>query len=111
MLPIVFVCSGRFVPSFVLWSLVQVVLLLAPAPGFSQFGPLSDEFQVNSYTSGGQSDPALSIAPSGEFVVVWESAGSAGTDTDMTSIQGQHLGSSGSPVGAQFQVNTATSGF
>jgi hypothetical protein len=44
----------------------------------------------------------------GNFVVVWESNGSAGTDTDSTSIQGQRYDAGGAPVGSQFQVNSYT---
>ncbi len=44
----------------------------------------------------------------GDFVVVWGSEGSSGTDTFYQSIQGQRYASDGSPQGAQFQVNTYT---
>ena len=44
----------------------------------------------------------------GDFVVVWESDGSSGTDTSGDSIQGQRYASDGSTQGAQFQVNTYT---
>jgi hypothetical protein len=33
------------------------------------------EFQVNTYTTGSQSDPAVAAAADGAFVVVWESWG------------------------------------
>jgi hypothetical protein len=45
----------------------------------------------------------------GNFVVVWESYGSNGTDSDYNSIQGQLYDSDGDPVGGEFQVNTVTS--
>ena len=50
----------------------------------------------------------MAAAPDGDFVVVWESNGSSGTDTSSWSIQGQRYASNGSTLGAQFQVNTYT---
>jgi hypothetical protein len=47
------------------------------------------EFQVNSYTTNRQFFPSVSVDADGDFVVVWESLGSAGTDTSGDSIQGQ----------------------
>ena len=66
------------------------------------------EFQINSYTSSNQARPSVSAAPNGDFVVVWQSNGSVGTDTSDRSIQGRRYASSGSVQGAQFQVNTYT---
>jgi len=66
------------------------------------------EFQVNTYTTGYQLDSSVASDANGNFVVVWASNGSAGTDTSSYSIQGQRYNASGSPVGAQFQVNTYT---
>jgi hypothetical protein len=45
----------------------------------------------------------------GDFVAVWTSEQSSGTDTSWDSIQGQRFASDGTPAGAQFQVNTITS--
>jgi hypothetical protein len=69
------------------------------------------EFQINSYTTGRQRHPAVSMAPSGEFVVVWRSDGSFETDTGtfaFDSVQGQRYASDGSAKGGQFQVNSYT---
>lgn len=44
----------------------------------------------------------------GNFVVVWQSYGSSGTDLSYASVQGQRYDSAGNPVGAEFQVNTYT---
>ena len=52
----------------------------------------------------------MSLDADGDFVVVWNSVGSSGTDTDGFSIQGQRYASNGSPVDSQFQVNTYTTG-
>jgi hypothetical protein len=73
--------------------------------------PQGGEFQVNSHTLYGQTYPSVAMQPDGDFVVVWESYSSAGTDTSVTSIQGQRFASDGSLQGAQFQVNSYTTGF
>jgi hypothetical protein len=44
----------------------------------------------------------------GDFVVVWHSLGSGGTDTSDFSVQGQRYDAAGSAQGSQFQVNTYT---
>jgi hypothetical protein len=44
----------------------------------------------------------------GDFVVVWESYGSSGTDTSGYGIQGQRYASDGSTQGAEFEVNAYT---
>ncbi|HEY8153517.1 MAG TPA: hypothetical protein VII72_05250 [Myxococcota bacterium] len=77
---------------------------------FSQDGsPRGGEFQVNTYTTMNQTYPAVAASPAGNFVVVWQSWGSSGTDSFFYSIQGQHFGADGSPQGGEFQVNTYTS--
>ena len=73
--------------------------------------PLGSEFQVNTYTSGTERYPAVGRAANGDFVVVWESTGSLGTDTSSISIQGQRYASSGAALGSQFQINTYTTSF
>jgi hypothetical protein len=70
--------------------------------------PLGLEFQVNSYTTNGQSGPSVAVAPDGDFVVLWTSLGSFGTDMSSDSIQGQRYTSSGATLGGEFQVNTYT---
>ena len=71
--------------------------------------PMGPEFQVNSYTTGNQIQPAIDTDSTGGFVITWGSDGSYGTDSDATSVQGQRFTSTGSPDGNQFQVNTLTS--
>ena len=44
----------------------------------------------------------------GDFVVVWDSYGTSGTDTSGFSVNGQRYASSGSTLGAEFQVNFYT---
>ncbi len=74
----------------------------------SDGSPLAGEFQVNTYTTLWQFSPSMALGAAGDFVVVWSSNGSAGTDTSGYSVQGQRFGSDGSPVGTEFQVNTVT---
>jgi hypothetical protein len=69
------------------------------------------QFQVNTYTTSAQFAPSVAAADDGDFVVVWGSMGSSGTDTSFYSIQGQRYASNGSAQGAQFQVNTYTTGY
>src|SRR5262249_18836526 len=68
------------------------------------------QFQVNSYTTADQVPPAVAIDSAGDFVVVWFSTGSAGGDTSLQSIQGQRYDATGATLGAQFQVNSYTTG-
>jgi hypothetical protein len=70
--------------------------------------PLGGEFQVNTYTTAYQGRPSVAMDPDGGFLVVWQSNGSAGTDTGSFSIQGQRYHASGTPLGGEFQVNGYT---
>ena len=45
------------------------------------------------------------------FLVVWESYGSAGNDTSLSSIQARFVSLDGVPLGNQFQVNSYTDSF
>ncbi|GMU65580.1 MAG: hypothetical protein AMXMBFR36_18540 [Acidobacteriota bacterium] len=71
---------------------------------------LGPGFQVNTYTTGSQDHPALSVSPFGSFVVVWESYGSSGTDDSFKSIQARAFDAFGLPIRDQFQVNLYTDG-
>jgi hypothetical protein len=70
--------------------------------------PVDAEFQVNTYTTGHQLRPSVGSDADGNFVVIWDSLGSSGSDTSSRSVQGQRYDPSGNPVGAEFQVNTYT---
>ncbi len=84
------------------------ILLLVSTLCYAQPTTAGSEFQVNSYTTSGQGAPDVAKAANGDFVVVWSSGGSSGTDTDGTSTQGQVYAADGSTIGSQFQVNTYT---
>jgi len=68
------------------------------------------EFVVNTNTASLADRPAVASANKGDFVVVWQSYGSTGTDTDGWSIQARRFASDGSGLGGEFQVNTLTVG-
>jgi hypothetical protein len=70
--------------------------------------PLGQQYLVNSYQAGAQSNPCVGMNGDGEFVVVWQSAGQ-GTEKD---IFGQRFGDQGEHtgepilIGDQFRINT-----
>lgn len=68
--------------------------------------PLGTEFQVNTYTTDNQWDPAVSMAPGGEFVIVWASL----VDGNQFGIAGQRYDADGVALGTEFIVNTFTAG-
>lgn len=74
----------------------------------AQGQPLTDEFQVNTTTLGSQYEPDIVATPTDEFVVVWSSASSAGSDSSLSSIQGQRFAGDATPLGGEFQINTST---
>jgi hypothetical protein len=76
----------------------------------SQGAPLGLQFEVNSYTTGDQRSASVAVGPTGDFVIVWLSEGSSGSDNSGWSIQGQRYSSQGTRLGSQFQVNSETNG-
>ena len=88
------------------WAYIATLLWMASGPGVAT--SRADDFQVNTYTTSYQLVPSVGLNANGDFVVVWESDGSTGTDSDSGSIQGQRYASDGSAVGAEFQINTYT---
>jgi hypothetical protein len=71
--------------------------------------PAGSEFQVNTYTTGHQFSPQIGCDAAGNFVVVWHSQPvSVGSGPD--DIFGQRFDASGGKVGAEFRVNTYTTG-
>jgi hypothetical protein len=71
-------------------------------------GGLGAEFQVNTYTSGAQSYPAVAVNGGGDFVVAWQSA--AAQDGGDYGVFARRFDASGGALGAEFQVNAYTSG-
>jgi len=66
--------------------------------------PQGGEFQVNTYTTGFHGYPALATDATGNFVVVWTGP----SDTTQYGIFARRYASTGTPQGAEFQVNTYT---
>jgi hypothetical protein len=69
--------------------------------------PLGGELRVNTFTTLAQGFPSVALTLSGEFVVVWQSAGQDGSDYG---VFGQRYAHTGAPMGPEFRVNTYTTG-
>ncbi len=69
---------------------------------------LGGPFLVNSTTGGMQTAPRVSMDDDGSFVVVWQDRG--GNDGMANGVFGQRFAADGVRVGAEFQVNTYTTG-
>jgi hypothetical protein len=52
---------------------------------------IGTELQVNTYTTGDQAFTNVAAEPGGNFMVVWQSEGSAGSDSTGYGIQGQRF--------------------
>jgi len=73
----------------------------------SSGAPAGLEFRINSYTTGDQLAPALSVDKSGIFLVAWMSDGQDGSGAG---IFGQRYIGFGPALGTEFRANTATTG-
>jgi hypothetical protein len=82
-----------------------VFLTLPPRTATPQGDPLGPEFRVNTHTTADQAAPRVTVASSGDFIVVWTSYLQDGSGNG---IFGQRYVSSGSPSGPEFRVNTYT---
>jgi hypothetical protein len=60
--------------------------------------PVGAEVQVNTYTTSRQDGPGVAPDGIGGFVVVWNSDGSAGTDTSSLSVHAQRFEGAGTPT-------------
>ena len=74
--------------------------------GLDAFGAttIGPEFQVNTHTTDDQQLPAVAVAESGDFVVVWQS----GTGGSNVHLFGQRFDASGDKVGSEFPVSSET---
>jgi hypothetical protein len=68
---------------------------------------LGAEFRVNTFTTGDQLAPQVATDAGGNFVVVWQSAAQDGA---ATGVFGQRFNNAGTPVAAEFPVNSYTTG-
>jgi hypothetical protein len=72
---------------------------------------LGPEFQVNTYTNGPQTLPAVAASPLGDFVVTWQDGYyGTGHDGSGAGIFARRFDAAGNPFGPEFQVNTYTTG-
>jgi len=69
--------------------------------------PRGSEFRVNSYTTDLQYGPSVAQGSDGSFLVVWTSW----QGPEATEVQGQRYDSAGGALGAEFRVNSYTTGF
>ena len=77
--------------------------LLARRPSGAQAPvPVGGQFQVNTYTSNGQTVSSVAMEPDGDFVVAWANFPSFGPN-----IKGQRYASTGSARGGEFQINSS----
>jgi hypothetical protein len=65
---------------------------------------LTQQFRVNTYTTGRQFRPAVAIDSLGRFVVAWQS----GPGFNAYGVFAKIYDKTGEPLGAEFRVNTAT---
>jgi hypothetical protein len=84
-----------------------VVFVVVPAAVRGQ-DPAGGEFQVNTYTTSFQGDPAVASDANGDLVVVWASFG---PDGSANGIVGRRFNASGLPQASEFQVNSYTTNF
>jgi hypothetical protein len=69
--------------------------------------PQGRVFQVNAHTTSDQFAPAVAAFPDGGFVVVWTGAFQDGSGEG---VFGQRFDASGTALGAEFRINTFTTG-
>ncbi|WP_109831263.1 putative Ig domain-containing protein [Reichenbachiella versicolor] len=65
-----------------------------------------DQFLVNTFVSGQQSNPSIAMEADGDFVIVWQSSGQDGSGQG---VYGQRFRKSGEFKDEEFQINTETS--
>jgi hypothetical protein len=70
--------------------------------------PLGFEFRVNTYTTSDQSLPTIASDALGNFVIVWSSFPQDGSNVG---VFGQRFSATGGALGAEFRVNTYTTGY
>ena len=68
---------------------------------------LGSEFRVNTYTTGGQTVPAVAMDSAGDFAITWTSYSEDGSGAG---IYAQRYNAAGTPQGSEFRVNTYTTG-
>ncbi len=82
-------------------------MLALPSPAHGQPARLGGEFQINTYATGTQDAPSVASDRDGNFIVVWVSVGQDGSSGG---VFGQRYDAAGNALGAEFQVNSFTTG-
>ncbi|MFM7423943.1 MAG: hypothetical protein ACKO7W_02895 [Elainella sp.] len=67
--------------------------------------PVSSEFQINTTTTGDQTDATVAVDGSGKFIVTWQGEPQ---DSSSAGIYGQRFQTDGRPIGTEFRVNGGT---
>jgi hypothetical protein len=70
--------------------------------------PAGTEFQVSSYTTEDQFEPAVSALADGSFAVAWTSGDVFNAPLD---VHARRFNSSGAPAGTEFRVNSSTAAY
>ena len=78
-------------------------MALKPSATTPQGVPQGSEFRVNTFTTGNQSEPAVGMDASGNFVIAWSSFGQ---DGNADGIYAQRYNAAGVAQGGEFRVNT-----
>jgi hypothetical protein len=94
--------DGRFVVAWNEFNAYDVLVRRFDASG----APVGDELRVNTNTTNRHIDPVVGIDRAGNFTVVWDDRDGTG----LGEILGQRFGPSGERVGAEFIVNSYTTG-
>src|SRR4051812_35145959 len=69
-----------------------------------------NEFLVNTTTTAYQFDPAITALADGRFIAAWADQSTTGDDTWGYAVRAQIFNADGSTSGAEFVVNTITTG-
>jgi hypothetical protein len=67
-------------------------------------GPINDEFQISTLTTGNNQYPTVASLSGGGFVVTWQN------DASRTEIYGRRYDNSAAAMGSDFQISTLTTG-
>ena len=97
--------DGSFVVAWRDYDLVGEVFGIRGRRFDSQAMAIGAEFQINTYTTGSQTRPAIAVAEGDEFVVTWQSSANYSWR-----IGGRAHAGDGSPIGEEFRVDTLETG-
>lgn len=84
------------------WVTLASLVCCCPHPARANVGVLGSEFQINTYTTASQTEPAVAARVNGDFVVVWQSVGQ---DGDSGGIFARQFDALGTPFAGESQVN------